>query len=223
MQGSPAPAAFPAVKLTYCEQEQNLRCPRCESTDTKFCYYNNYNLSQPRHFCKSCRRYWTKGGALRNVPIGGGTRKNSKRSTASSSSSAASNAAKRTNPPKPSSAPCVLPNPELISKAYPPPDPDRHLLDMPGSFSSLLAAEGAFDGFLGSFAPLGPMPFSRDVSTSSIDFHGVELPKLVSGNSCNGDMATSSAEIFDKLDGDSGSWASGWTDLAVYNRDSNSN
>ncbi|KAF4380743.1 hypothetical protein F8388_017097, partial [Cannabis sativa] len=30
----------------------------------------------PRHFCKTCRRYWTKGGALRNVPIGGGCRKN---------------------------------------------------------------------------------------------------------------------------------------------------
>ncbi|KAG8098298.1 hypothetical protein GUJ93_ZPchr0013g36119 [Zizania palustris] len=30
---------------------------------------------QPRHFCKTCRRYWTKGGALRNVPIGGGCRK----------------------------------------------------------------------------------------------------------------------------------------------------
>ncbi|XP_073032075.1 uncharacterized protein [Primulina eburnea] len=50
-------------------------CPRCESTNTKFCYYNNYNLSQPRHFCKSCRRYWTRGGALRNVPVGGGSRK----------------------------------------------------------------------------------------------------------------------------------------------------
>ncbi|EYU45071.1 hypothetical protein ABFS82_03G050600 [Erythranthe guttata] len=52
-------------------------CPRCDSTDTKFCYYNNYNLSQPRHFCKSCRRYWTRGGALRKVPVGGGTRKSS--------------------------------------------------------------------------------------------------------------------------------------------------
>ncbi|XP_022845146.1 dof zinc finger protein DOF1.6-like [Olea europaea var. sylvestris] len=50
-------------------------CPRCESTNTKFCYYNNYNRSQPRHFCKSCRRYWTRGGSLRNVPVGGGTRK----------------------------------------------------------------------------------------------------------------------------------------------------
>ncbi|KAG9448546.1 hypothetical protein H6P81_008511 [Aristolochia fimbriata] len=54
---------------------QALKCPRCDSLNTKFCYYNNYNLSQPRHFCKSCRRYWTKGGVLRNVPVGGGCRK----------------------------------------------------------------------------------------------------------------------------------------------------
>ncbi|XP_073128176.1 dof zinc finger protein DOF3.5-like [Henckelia pumila] len=50
-------------------------CPRCASSNTKFCYYNNYSLSQPRYFCKACRRYWTKGGSLRNVPIGGGCRK----------------------------------------------------------------------------------------------------------------------------------------------------
>ncbi|KAJ8446633.1 hypothetical protein Cgig2_002795 [Carnegiea gigantea] len=66
---------------------QNLRCPRCDSTNTKFCYYNNYNLTQPRHFCKTCRRYWTKGGTLRNVPIGGGCRKN-KSTSANSASSA---------------------------------------------------------------------------------------------------------------------------------------
>ncbi|KAJ6740480.1 DOF-TYPE ZINC FINGER DNA-BINDING FAMILY PROTEIN-RELATED [Salix purpurea] len=59
-------------------QEQASKCPRCESPNTKFCYYNNYSLAQPRHFCKTCRRYWTKGGALRNVPIGGGCRKNKK-------------------------------------------------------------------------------------------------------------------------------------------------
>ncbi|KAI3947879.1 hypothetical protein MKX01_034544 [Papaver californicum] len=47
-------------------------CPRCASSNTKFCYYNNYSLSQPRYFCKGCKRYWTKGGSLRNVPIGGG-------------------------------------------------------------------------------------------------------------------------------------------------------
>ncbi|KAL2894093.1 Dof zinc finger protein DOF3.5 [Bienertia sinuspersici] len=50
-------------------------CPRCASSKTKFCYYNNYSLSQPRFFCKGCRRYWTKGGSLRNVPEGGGCRK----------------------------------------------------------------------------------------------------------------------------------------------------
>ncbi|XP_065847177.1 dof zinc finger protein DOF1.2 [Euphorbia lathyris] len=50
-------------------------CPRCSSSNTKFCYYNNYSLSQPRYFCKACRRYWTKGGSLRNVPVGGGCRK----------------------------------------------------------------------------------------------------------------------------------------------------
>uniref|UniRef100_A0A7C9CZP6 Dof zinc finger protein n=3 Tax=Opuntia streptacantha TaxID=393608 RepID=A0A7C9CZP6_OPUST len=64
--------------------EEALKCPRCDSTNTKFCYYNNYSLSQPRYFCKSCRRYWTQGGTLRNVPVGGGCRKN-RRTTSSSS------------------------------------------------------------------------------------------------------------------------------------------
>ncbi|ERN06694.1 hypothetical protein AMTR_s00058p00210070 [Amborella trichopoda] len=60
------------------QPEQALKCPRCDSTNTKFCYYNNYSLSQPRYFCRTCRRYWTKGGTLRNVPVGGGCRKNKK-------------------------------------------------------------------------------------------------------------------------------------------------
>ena len=63
--------------------DQVLKCPRCDSPNTKFCYYNNYSLTQPRHFCKTCRRYWTKGGALRNVPIGGGCRKNKKMKSSS--------------------------------------------------------------------------------------------------------------------------------------------
>ncbi|KAG5224286.1 hypothetical protein OIU76_023863 [Salix suchowensis] len=53
-----------------------LPCPRCNSLDTKFCYFNNYNVNQPRHFCKNCQRYWTAGGTVRNVPIGAGRRKN---------------------------------------------------------------------------------------------------------------------------------------------------
>ncbi|KAF8378281.1 hypothetical protein HHK36_029620 [Tetracentron sinense] len=60
------------------QHDQALKCPRCDSTHTKFCYYNNYSLSQPRYFCKTCRRYWTKGGSLRNIPVGGGCRKNKK-------------------------------------------------------------------------------------------------------------------------------------------------
>eukprot|EP00252_Welwitschia_mirabilis_P020727 TRINITY_DN5135_c1_g1_i2.p1 TRINITY_DN5135_c1_g1~~TRINITY_DN5135_c1_g1_i2.p1 ORF type:complete len:306 (+),score=27.87 TRINITY_DN5135_c1_g1_i2:321-1238(+) len=72
------------------QPEQALKCPRCTSTNTKFCYYNNYSLSQPRYFCKTCRRYWTQGGALRNVPVGGGCRKNKKPASSSSSSSSSS-------------------------------------------------------------------------------------------------------------------------------------
>ncbi|XP_043692086.1 cyclic dof factor 2-like [Telopea speciosissima] len=53
-----------------------LPCPRCNSLDTKFCYFNNYNVNQPRHFCKNCQRYWTAGGTMRNVPVGAGRRKN---------------------------------------------------------------------------------------------------------------------------------------------------
>ncbi|GMI77604.1 hypothetical protein HRI_001429700 [Hibiscus trionum] len=61
-------------------QPEPLKCPRCDSSNTKFCYYNNYNRSQPRHFCKACKRHWTKGGTLRNVPVGGG-RKNKRLKT----------------------------------------------------------------------------------------------------------------------------------------------
>ncbi|KAF2556510.1 hypothetical protein F2Q68_00014282 [Brassica cretica] len=52
-----------------------LPCPRCKSSDTKFCYYNNYNVTQPRHFCRSCQRYWTSGGSMRTVPVGSGQNK----------------------------------------------------------------------------------------------------------------------------------------------------
>lgn len=69
------------------EPSLRLNCPRCTSTDTKFCYYNNYSLSQPRYFCKTCKRYWTEGGTLRNVPVGGGSRRNKRPSSSSSSSS----------------------------------------------------------------------------------------------------------------------------------------
>ncbi|OEL35809.1 Dof zinc finger protein DOF3.5 [Dichanthelium oligosanthes] len=75
-----AAAGRRAVLLDHRRYRPNVEvapnCPRCDSPNTKFCYYNNYSLSQPRYFCKGCRRYWTKGGSLRNVPVGGGCRKN---------------------------------------------------------------------------------------------------------------------------------------------------
>ncbi|KAG9159649.1 hypothetical protein Leryth_013618 [Lithospermum erythrorhizon] len=61
---------------TLKKPDKILPCPRCNSMDTKFCYFNNYNLNQPRHFCKNCQRYWTAGGTMRNVPVGAGRRKN---------------------------------------------------------------------------------------------------------------------------------------------------
>ncbi|CBI29529.3 unnamed protein product, partial [Vitis vinifera] len=70
------------------QQLEPLKCPRCDSTNTKFCYFNNYNKSQPRHFCKSCKRHWTKGGTLRNVPVGGG-RKNKRPKTSATATAAA--------------------------------------------------------------------------------------------------------------------------------------
>ncbi|XP_044511044.1 dof zinc finger protein DOF3.4-like [Mangifera indica] len=101
---------------------ESLPCPRCDSTSTKFCYYNNYNLSQPRHFCKACRRFWTHGGTLRNVPVGGGTRKNSKRTrpcSSSATSAANSSSSTVTHEPLPVSTNPVsgLPsvNPEIAS------------------------------------------------------------------------------------------------------------
>ncbi|XP_014517899.1 dof zinc finger protein DOF3.4-like [Vigna radiata var. radiata] len=67
--------------------QQPQKCPRCDSLNTKFCYYNNYSLSQPRYFCKTCRRYWTQGGTLRNVPVGGGCRKGKRAKSSNPSSS----------------------------------------------------------------------------------------------------------------------------------------
>ncbi|CAN0908888.1 Dof zinc finger protein DOF4.6 [Linum grandiflorum] len=79
--------------------KEGVNCPRCNSTNTKFCYYNNYSLTQPRYFCKTCRRYWTEGGTLRNIPVGGGSRKNKRPSSSLSSNSSpsplSSNASKK--------------------------------------------------------------------------------------------------------------------------------
>ncbi|KAK4770704.1 hypothetical protein SAY87_031236 [Trapa incisa] len=111
------------------QKDQALNCPRCNSTNTKFCYYNNYSLSQPRYFCKGCRRYWTEGGSLRNIPVGGGSRKNKGRPSSSSTSPPSTSASS-------SSAQMAMGNPQLL-------DPHHGILaskmrDIPSSSSVLV-------------------------------------------------------------------------------------
>uniref|UniRef100_A0A0D9WX21 Dof zinc finger protein n=1 Tax=Leersia perrieri TaxID=77586 RepID=A0A0D9WX21_9ORYZ len=89
----PASMAERARMAKIPQPEPGLKCPRCESTNTKFCYFNNYSLIQPRHFCKACRRYWTRGGALRNVPVGGGCRRNKRGGKSSKKPSSSSSGA----------------------------------------------------------------------------------------------------------------------------------
>jgi hypothetical protein len=210
------------MKPNFPEQEQ-LKCPRCGSANTKFCYYNNYNLSQPRHFCKNCRRYWTKGGALRNIPVGGGTRKNTKRasnpkrSSSSSSSSTASNSAVQNPPPEP--------DPTRMYGAAAAADQERRMLDVTGSFSSLLASNGQFGSFLDGLNPNG-----SGVKMAQIDEFAENLDSghvLDTGSDRNPVMAvqsnSNSESYLGLASGDSGCWTggNGWPDLAIYTPGSN--
>ncbi|GAA0160793.1 hypothetical protein Leryth_000179 [Lithospermum erythrorhizon] len=128
------------------QKAQAVNCPRCNSTNTKFCYYNNYNLSQPRYFCKTCRRYWTEGGTLRNVPVGGGSRKN-KRSISTSTTSSSSSLSKKPIIPDlsmPSFSRLPHQNPKIthhgssqdLNLAYPPMSSNNY-----SSFSSLVSLQ----------------------------------------------------------------------------------
>ncbi|KAH7657554.1 Zinc finger Dof-type protein [Dioscorea alata] len=194
MEGPPPPSQ--ALQAPPSMEEQPAKCPRCESTNTKFCYYNNYNLSQPRHFCKACRRYWTKGGALRNVPVGGGSRKNSKRSSPNSSSSTLP-AVKRPS----STSPCnssSVPDSELLSVFPPPLDSEHHsVLGVSGSFSSLLNSTSQFGSFMEEFdQPAG------------------EHLGLCLESQQQSSTDSSGTENFLSLQGD---WPGGWPDnLAIY-------
>ncbi|KAJ0971392.1 hypothetical protein J5N97_019351 [Dioscorea zingiberensis] len=127
-----------ALSSSQQQEQQQIKCPRCDSTNTKFSYYNNYNLSQPRHYCKSCRRYWTLGGTLRDVPIGGGSRKSSKRSPCTTNSKNS-----LTSSPEPL---------ELGLITDPVIDQDERMLDINESFTSLLSSGGHFAEILDGFS-----------------------------------------------------------------------
>ncbi|KAK4413806.1 Dof zinc finger protein DOF3.1 [Sesamum alatum] len=205
-------------------EHEQLKCPRCDSTDTKFCYYNNYNLSQPRHFCKSCRRYWTKGGALRNIPVGGGSRKNAKRSS-SSSSAAPKRPAAAVSPPNNSKN-----NAGELTETLPLKGDDfggqlGNFVEVSGSFSSLLLASGG--GHFGNLLVDGLSPsgsglehFGDPGSGQNVDPQvGLDLE---SGGSSNADGFLN----FQSGGGgdDDGSWggsSNAWPDLAIYTPASN--
>lgn len=245
------PATFNPMKPHFPELEQ-LQCPRCESTNTKFCYYNNYNLSQPRHFCKNCRRYWTRGGALRNIPVGGGTRKsNTKKRQKPDPDPSRSNPTRKsqetanTQSMLPAAAttstssqePAVTLSSAVARDSGTEPDPrrfyglpldqDHKMLDITGSFSSLLASNGGLGSVLDGINPNGsgfkmvPMGgFGENfVSDQSLDLIPVRGPGSQNqGNNNGGESFMQSGN------NDSSCWSggsNGWPDLAIYTPSSN--
>ncbi|KAL1537856.1 hypothetical protein AAHA92_30331 [Salvia divinorum] len=140
------------------------KCPRCDSANTKFCYYNNYSLSQPRYFCKACRRYWTHGGTLRNVPVGGGCRK-AKRPKPSPSPSSSEIARSQPLPPAIQSQQPMRPFPPIISNTF----------YSGGSFLSSLAAMQSLSTGVTHSAALNLGGGGRQYDTL---LQGVSLPSL---------------------------------------------
>ncbi|KAK9063142.1 hypothetical protein SSX86_017012 [Deinandra increscens subsp. villosa] len=150
------------------QKPQALNCPRCNSSHTKFCYYNNYNLSQPRYFCKTCRRYWTDGGSLRNVPVGGGSRRN-KRSSSSSSSSSSLPAPATTMSKNhyPMMAPPIA---SLITQ-----NPSKNMIH--GQGQSQVQGQDLNLGYTNISLQYGNLPYNPPTTSSSSQFSAMEFLK----------------------------------------------
>ncbi|XP_010519068.1 PREDICTED: dof zinc finger protein DOF5.7 [Tarenaya hassleriana] len=164
ISGAPQPKKPPssstsAGKPPQEQQQQTLKCPRCNSPNTKFCYYNNYSLSQPRHFCKTCRRYWTRGGALRNVPVGGGCRK-TKRSSAVKPSSIAAAACST------SSSPLFMEDSSKFFHGLVPPPMDFQLAGL--SFNKIVNINPNETNNLHHLSPSPPSLFGEQTSTVDV-------------------------------------------------------
>ncbi|MCE2056257.1 hypothetical protein HAX54_044356 [Datura stramonium] len=208
------PSIYSQMKPQFPEQE-HLKCPRCDSPNTKFCYYNNYNLSQPRHYCKSCRRYWTKGGTLRNIPVGGGSRKNTKRSSSSSKKipSTTSSSVSSATPPLTSS----------VSSSSSPANPKPEPFGVPaipsfdvttGPFSSLLAStEPQFGNLLEA---LNPNNSGSNLQLGEFSRNPISSPGLGSGSG-SGSNHQNGGDSKNCWNGGS----NGWPDLAIYTPGSN--
>ncbi|XP_057772210.1 dof zinc finger protein DOF3.1-like [Salvia miltiorrhiza] len=230
------PSLYSQIKAQVQQQQQpqfpeqeHLKCPRCDSTNTKFCYYNNYNLSQPRHFCKNCRRYWTKGGALRNIPVGGGSRKNSKRSSSSSSSAASSSpSATAKRPAAAVAAASPVKNESTSSNGETPLKGENfvgqfgNLLEAGGSFSSLLGSNGGhFGNFLDGLGTSGSGLQMSDHFGDPGSGQNVD-PRVLEGdlsNNADGFLSIHGGDGGGGGGGDGGCWGgggNGWPDLAIY-------
>ncbi|KAK1358370.1 Dof zinc finger protein like [Heracleum sosnowskyi] len=201
------PSTYSQINLQFPEQE-HLKCPRCDSSNTKFCYYNNYNLSQPRHLCKNCKRYWTKGGTLRNIPVGGGSRKSTKRS---------SNSKKQAN------SKATLEKQETISGSVSVinnKDQDGSLLETGGTFSSLLESNNRqqfgnmIEGLNSNGSPsLQLREFSQNQNNSGLGSNLISSPFVEFGNN-----KSSEGFLGVQNDQDSSSWSgtNGAPDLAIF-------
>ncbi|XP_039064925.1 dof zinc finger protein DOF3.1-like [Hibiscus syriacus] len=228
------PTGFQQLKSPAFPEQEQLKCPRCDSSNTKFCYFNNYNLSQPRHFCKNCRRYWTKGGALRNIPVGGGTRKTTKRS----SSSSTNNPKRHLNPtpgpiqqPPTSSSSAMFPQQVVLNSGIQNSDSDidptrmyllpvNHqdgkVMKIGGSFSSLLASSGQFGNLLEGLNSNGSgfktaNNYGGDLDSGRGMVQSSDRDPVLGESSNNGESYLGGA--------DTSCWSgdnNGWPDLAIY-------
>ncbi|KAG7959020.1 hypothetical protein I3843_10G050600 [Carya illinoinensis] len=170
-------------------QHHPQKCPRCESLNTKFCYYNNYSLSQPRYYCKACRRYWTQGGTLRNVPVGGSCRKGKRTKT---SSSAGENSRSQ-QPPQPQQVQQNFTNPPAIIPSDPVFTPSPALMTTePGNLASQSGASihstgpyYAAGGYLSSLAAIQslnqPHSFSQALTYARGGLEGSSNLDLLQG------------------------------------------
>ncbi|CAN4086911.1 unnamed protein product [Withania somnifera] len=214
------PSIYSQINPQFPEQE-HLKCPRCDSPNTKFCYYNNYNLSQPRHYCKSCRRYWTKGGTLRNIPVGGGSRKNTKRSSSSSSKKTSSITQSLATPPLTSSISSSSPTNPKLEPVGIPAIPSFDVTT--GPFSSLLAStEPQFGNLLQALNP------NNNNNNNGSNLQLGEFSRNPNSSSGSGHQNGNNAYLGFQSGGESnncwnGGGNNGWPDLAIYTPDSNSN
>nr|KYP54660.1 Dof zinc finger protein DOF3.7 [Cajanus cajan] len=124
--------------------------------------------ARPQEQLNCPRRYWTEGGSLRNVPVGGGSRKNKKVTSATSSSSSSSKVPDL-NPPNLSSVsaqnPKIMHGGQDLNLAFPSMDKYHHgmppYVEMQQQNNKLLRSSMASRG-LNPYAPSSLIPNSTN-------------------------------------------------------------